>query len=641
MFRILPVAAFAVACGAANLCGAQESARTLVVLDGSGSMWGQIDGRPKLEIARETLAEVLTDLPPERELGLVAYGHRRKGDCSDIEVMVPPQPGAADTVRAAASRMRFLGKTPLVAATRQAAESLRYTEGPATLILVTDGLETCGGDLCALAAELEAAGVDFTAHVVGLGLTYEEGESLACLADQTGGLYLDAGNSKALNAALSKALDEGQAVSLPDAVLTTPATGGRGSTIAVGWSGPARPGDYIDVAQIDGPGAASLARIDATEPTGEGQLALPAELGRYVIRYMTPLSAEERIEGKTEQSLAVETIEVVDIDKFLTAPARVQQGRFFDVTWGGPGASKDFIAIFDPTYLSEVGVEGWEAQTALNSGNSVTLQAPLQPGAYEIHYIASGASDYASIISIPLEVLPFDGLLDAPEMVRPGDSFAVKWSGPAGDFDLVDMVLPATQGVHDYEDYEVFSSFYPTDVSDTREGVLTAPETEGSYELRYLASIPAHRGTGPDRIALVRKAITVSANAPQQESTDLSGIEDDAKGQEHQEGIGEDVSLLCEGDVPCALQDPHSGLTVTLPAGWFAAPPVENPETGLPLVAFFSTVNPADRVVLNPHSSDRADLSCLPAPKGVLCTTQTDESRHAFGLILRSLTLAN
>ena len=47
--------------------------RTIIVMDGSGSMWGQIDGRPKLEIARETVADVVGKLPADQSLGLIAY----------------------------------------------------------------------------------------------------------------------------------------------------------------------------------------------------------------------------------------------------------------------------------------------------------------------------------------------------------------------------------------------------------------------------------------------------------------------------------------------------------------------------------------------------------------------------------------
>ena len=86
--------------------------------------------------------------------------------------------------------MKFLGKTPLSAAVKQAAEALRYTEDKATVVLITDGLETCNADPCALGKELEQSGVDFTAHVVGFGLTADEGRQVACLAENTGGKYV-------------------------------------------------------------------------------------------------------------------------------------------------------------------------------------------------------------------------------------------------------------------------------------------------------------------------------------------------------------------------------------------------------------------------------------------------------------------
>ena len=72
--------------------------RSIIVLDGSGSMWGQIDGRAKLEIAREALDSVLSALDPATEIGLMAYGHREKGACGDIELVVPPGPGTAQAI---------------------------------------------------------------------------------------------------------------------------------------------------------------------------------------------------------------------------------------------------------------------------------------------------------------------------------------------------------------------------------------------------------------------------------------------------------------------------------------------------------------------------------------------------------------
>jgi Ca-activated chloride channel family protein len=176
--------------------------KVIIVLDASGSMWAQIDGKPKLEIARESLRTVLQSVPADDEIGFMAYGHRTKGSCDDIELIVPPQAGSASAISAAADSMKFLGKTPLTAAVKQAAEALKYTEDKATVVLITDGLETCGGDPCALGKELKESGVDFTADVVGFGLTADEGKQIACLAENTGGKYIQASDEKALQGAL-------------------------------------------------------------------------------------------------------------------------------------------------------------------------------------------------------------------------------------------------------------------------------------------------------------------------------------------------------------------------------------------------------------------------------------------------------
>lgn len=180
--------------------------KAIIVLDASGSMWGQIDGKPKLEIARETLRGVLQTIPSDLELGLMAYGHREKGSCEDIELLVPPQANSASAIADAADSLKFLGKTPLSAAVKKAAEDLKYTEDKATVILITDGIETCSADPCALGKELEQNGIDFTAHVVGFGLTADEGRQVACLAENTGGKYLQASDEAGLKDALVTAV---------------------------------------------------------------------------------------------------------------------------------------------------------------------------------------------------------------------------------------------------------------------------------------------------------------------------------------------------------------------------------------------------------------------------------------------------
>ncbi|MEM6538719.1 MAG: VWA domain-containing protein [Pseudomonadota bacterium] len=203
---MLALALTAGAFGGGGRSLASEPARAVMVLDASGSMWGQIDGEPKISIARQVIDGLITEWDPGVELGLIAYGHRAKGDCGDIETLLTPGPVDANAFNTKVKSLNPKGMTPITEAVRKAANDLKYTEQKATVILVSDGLETCDADPCALAGELEASGVDFTAHVVGFDVSDEEREQLRCIADETGGEFFSAANAGELGGALAGTL---------------------------------------------------------------------------------------------------------------------------------------------------------------------------------------------------------------------------------------------------------------------------------------------------------------------------------------------------------------------------------------------------------------------------------------------------
>lgn len=176
----------------------------MLVLDASGSMWGRIGGKTKIEIAREAVASMLGAWPAQQQLGLMVYGHRRKGDCADIELIKAPAALDKAGFQKAVNALQPKGMTPITASVRMAAEQLRFSEQKATVILVSDGEETCQADPCALGKELEQLGVDFTAHVVGFDIDKnpKAKAQLQCLASSTGGRYLDAKDAGELNKAL-------------------------------------------------------------------------------------------------------------------------------------------------------------------------------------------------------------------------------------------------------------------------------------------------------------------------------------------------------------------------------------------------------------------------------------------------------
>ena len=187
---------------------AQERPNLMIVLDGSGSMWGQVDGRPKIGLAREALSSVLSEVSAGMEIGLMVYGHRVRGQCSDIEMLVPMAPAAQSVpaILGAAGRLNPRGMTPLTESVMQAAQAMGFTEQAATVVLLTDGIETCAGDPCALGRMLAQQGIDFRAHVVGFDLTDDEQRQVSCLAQETGGLFLAADAAAGLQSALAQTL---------------------------------------------------------------------------------------------------------------------------------------------------------------------------------------------------------------------------------------------------------------------------------------------------------------------------------------------------------------------------------------------------------------------------------------------------
>lgn len=183
----------------------------MVIYDSSGSMWGKVDQRHKYMIARENFARMIDQFAADRldlDLGLTTFGHRVRGDCNDIEQIVGLQsladPQHRQNLKNAINRLEPKGITPIAVALEFAAERLKYSEQRATVILISDGIEECGGDPCAVAGKLKKLGVAFTAHLVGFDLKREEFEKLRCVADLTGGQALLANDAASLSEALRR-----------------------------------------------------------------------------------------------------------------------------------------------------------------------------------------------------------------------------------------------------------------------------------------------------------------------------------------------------------------------------------------------------------------------------------------------------
>jgi len=458
-----------------------ERANTILVLDASGSMWGQIDGVNKIVIARDVVNQLLSEFPADQNLGLTAYGHRRRGDCSDIETLVAPGADTLPAISEAVNAINPRGRTPMTDAIISAAEALRYTEERATVILVSDGIETCNPDPCAAATALEEAGIDFTAHVVGFDVTDPEAlAQMQCLAENTGGTFTTASNAAELTAAL-----------------TTVAVAPEPALVDVTFEARL---DSEDGPLVEGPVLWSFAPEPDTvsgEQEGNGITVSLAQGSFEVTAYWAAGETEvSRQFVATPDRTLVIVFESPPLTATLTAPERAEVGATIEVAWQGPNLDRDAIGITLANSTSTSPHRHASGWTFVSNGNPLAVKVPTEPGQYVIEYALG--QDRSRIAAVPLEVVAVEAQLIAPETVTVGETFDVSWSGPAYDRDALGITLASSTSTSPHR----HSSGW-TMVSNGNPLAIRAPTQPGQYVIEY--------ALGQDRSRLVSVPLEVVA----------------------------------------------------------------------------------------------------------------------------------
>jgi len=288
-----------------EIAAAQDNApgsEVLFILDGSGSMWGRVNEVEKIVVAKDVMTGLIEDLPADINAGLITYGHRTRGACDDIEVIATPGTTPRAELLTALSAVTPLGKTPISDSLLRAGEVIRQTENSVSIVLVSDGIESCDGDPCATAALLREQGVDVRIHVVGFDVDAEAREQLSCIADVGGGDYYQAGSADALTEALASVrtsiVEDEPAVVLPEPTPVFAAPNIRLAEDVIGGV------DVIDVATGE-----PIARLSTLN-----EEAIPA--GTYQFGFDNFLSPALEIEDGQEYVISAEQfgLSVVQFD---------------------------------------------------------------------------------------------------------------------------------------------------------------------------------------------------------------------------------------------------------------------------------------------------------------------------------------
>lgn len=530
----------------------------VLVLDASGSMFDELpDGRLRITAAKEALAAFISRLPEGADLGvgLRVYGSRRMAldpeACEDSFLAVPVEGLDRDALLATVQGTEPLGATPIAYSLERAAEDLRGAAGRKVIVIVTDGEESCGGDLRAVAERLAGEGFEIDLHIIGLALTPEAERSFAGI-----GTFQSANSAAELAAALGRAVElaeveagvavtvrltrdgrpatdgatvrfvdplgggehalretgpgvfegelpagsynavvsdayadapltfAGLAVS-PDAANefafelapafavavtvepTDPVMGGRVEVSFAGASADASA--WITVAPVAAPDDVLLAVAGVRGASGVASVLVPYEEGELEARYHLILpEGGTRVVGRSAPFAARR------VSASLHAPDEVAGGATFVVSWEGPANDGDVLTVV-PAGAEPAAMLSY-AFTSF--GNPATLTAPVEPGDYELRYLAAAGGGV--LVSRPLRVVASEVAVTAPAEVMGGANVEVTWQGPNGPLDMVVFAPPGAPP-------ETYLSYSFTQFGQTLE--LVAPVEPGQYEVRYVSGV--------------------------------------------------------------------------------------------------------------------------------------------------------
>lgn len=168
----------------------QITNRILFIFDDSFSMNGPWNSNIKIEVAKKVMGEFLDSLKsiPNLELALRCYGHttffRPERNCEDTKLEVPFAPAKSNTekIKQRIQKLEPTGTTPIAYSLGQCINDFPACNTCRNIvILITDGIEECGGNPCQVSIDMQRKGIFLRPFVIGVGLDVKFADAFACM----------------------------------------------------------------------------------------------------------------------------------------------------------------------------------------------------------------------------------------------------------------------------------------------------------------------------------------------------------------------------------------------------------------------------------------------------------------------------
>lgn len=185
----------------------------LFIIDFSGSMQDKVAGKRKIDMAIDTMHNILPQLSPKSQLGLRIYGHRSSvtpiDSCLASDLIVPIAPNSAEKIYSALLSAKAKGNTPITYSLKQAVNKdfMGFT-GKKRIILLTDGGENCDESPCTYAMNVLTQRQDISIDVIAFDINNSEADAqLKCTAMVTSGKFYKANTEAQLVKSLTNSLN--------------------------------------------------------------------------------------------------------------------------------------------------------------------------------------------------------------------------------------------------------------------------------------------------------------------------------------------------------------------------------------------------------------------------------------------------
>ena len=399
--------------------------RLLFVFDASNSMNATWQSDRKITVARKLLSETVKELDdqPNVEMGLRIYGHQvaiapGKQDCEDTRLEVSFRPNNGSLIERTLDRIQCKGTTPIARSLEKAANDFpECSDCRNIIILITDGIEACDGDPCAVSRALQRNGVILKPFVIGVGLEDEFKDTFNCV-----GNYYDATNEETfkniLDIVVTQALNNTTAqINLLDDYgnptetdVTVNLFDQNTENLAYGFVYTLNHKGNPDTLSLDPivtyrieahtiptltkenvkiiPGKHNIIALEAGQ--GDLEIKVAGQLGKdvpVIVRKKGEMSTAHVMQTNLKERLLTDfyDLEILTLPRTRISDVEVTQNRTTTVTIPEPGMLN--LALASPGYGSIAKIDGSNLEWVINlDSGSQQQQIKLQPGKYKLTY---------------------------------------------------------------------------------------------------------------------------------------------------------------------------------------------------------------------------------------------------------------